>query len=60
MDFLLNDLLINNSFLAQIIEDPDILGQINDAWTNFVETGQVWAFVCGIFFGYVFAKFTTF
>ena len=60
MDFLLNDLLINNSFLAQMLNDVDIIQDLTDAWTNFVETGQVWAFLCGIFFGYVFAKFTSF
>lgn len=60
MDFLLNDLLIHNPLFAQVIEDPDIIGQINDAWANFIETGQVWAFACGVFFGYIFAKFTSF
>lgn len=45
---------------AQIIEDPDIIGQITDAWNNFVESGQVWAMVIGLFLGYLFAGFTRF
>jgi hypothetical protein len=60
MDFLLNDLLTNNSFLAQILHDVDIMQDMSDTWNNFIETGQVWAFLIGIFFGYIFAKFTTF
>lgn len=47
-------------FFAQRIEDPDIIGQITTAWQNFVESGQVWAMLIGIFFGYVFASFTKF
>ncbi|WP_201150107.1 hypothetical protein A5482_007595 [Cyanobacterium sp. IPPAS B-1200] len=45
---------------AQMIEDPDIIGQITDAWNNFVESGQVWAMVIGVVLGYMFASFTRF
>ncbi len=71
MEILLNDQLIQmmieihhnyllpvSSLLAQQIEDPDILGQIQDAWKNFIETGQVWALLIGMFFGYTFKGFT--
>ncbi|WP_330204815.1 hypothetical protein [Cyanobacterium sp. Dongsha4] len=54
------DLVINNGLLAQMIEDPDILGQMSDAWKNFVESGQIWALLIGVFFGYIFASFTRF
>ncbi len=47
-------------FFAQQIEDPDVIGQMTDAWEKFVETGQVWAMLIGIFLGYVFATFTKF
>jgi len=47
-------------FFAQVIKDPDIIGQITDAWNNFIESGQVWAMLTGVFFGYVFANFTRF
>ncbi len=42
--------------LSQIgyVEDPDILGQIQDGFTNFVESGQAWALVLGIILGYWF------
>jgi hypothetical protein len=43
--------------LAQKIEDPDILGQIQDAWYNFIDSGQVWALLIGTFFGYTFKGF---
>ena len=46
--------------LAQIIEDPDILGQMQAAWNNFIESGQVWAFLIGIFFGYLFKSLTSY
>lgn len=53
-----NHLLPVSSLLAQAVTDPDILGQIQDAWTNFVDSGQVWALVIGMFFGYTFKGFT--
>lgn len=46
--------------LAQAIEDPDVLGQMQDAWNNFVETGQVWALLIGVFFGYLFKSLTSY
>lgn len=71
METLLNDQLIQitfdlyhhyllpvSSLLAQQIEDPDILGQIQDAWANFIDSGQVWALLIGCFFGYTFKGFT--
>ena len=53
-----NYLLPISSLLAQRIEDPDILGQIEDAWYNFIDSGQVWALLIGVFFGYTFKGFT--
>ena len=53
-----NYLLPASSLLAQQIEDPDILGQIQDAWWNFIDSGQVWALLIGMFFGYIFKGFT--
>ena len=53
-----NYLLPVSSLLAQAIEDPDILGQIQDAWYNFIDSGQVWALLIGTFFGYTFKGFT--
>ena len=53
-----NYLLPVSSLLAQQIEDPDILGQMQDAWYNFIDSGQVWALLIGVFFGYIFKGFT--
>ncbi|BAZ45317.1 hypothetical protein NIES4102_23380 [Chondrocystis sp. NIES-4102] len=47
-----------SSLLAQQFEDPDILGQMQAAWQNFIVTGQVWALLIGVFFGYMFKGFT--
>ena len=71
MEILFNDQLIQiivdvhhhyllpvSSLLAQQIEDPDVLGQIQDAWYNFIDSGQVWALLGGIFLGYTFKGFT--
>ncbi len=58
--------IYNHSFsslvtiLAQMIEDPDVLGQMQDAWNNFIETGQVWALLIGVFFGYLFKSLTSY
>ncbi len=48
------------TILAQTIEDPDVLGQMQDAWNNFIETGQVWALLIGVFFGYLFKSLTSY
>ncbi|MBE9124636.1 hypothetical protein IQ257_03530 [Coleofasciculus sp. LEGE 07092] len=46
--------------LAQTIEDPDVLGQIQGAFKNFVESGQVWAFLIGLVIGYIFRGMSSF
>ena len=53
-----NYLLPISSLLAQSIEDPDILGQLQAAWYWFIDSGQVWALLIGMFFGYLFKGFT--
>ncbi len=45
------------TILAQTVEDPDIIGQMQDAWFNFIDSGQVWALAIGVFFGYTFKGF---
>lgn len=46
--------------LAQYFEDPDILGQMQDAWNYFVSSGQVWALLIGFFLGYAFRNLTSY
>jgi hypothetical protein len=45
--------------LAQQFEQTDLAGQVQDAWANFVETGQIWAMAIGLMFGYMFRTFTS-
>ena len=47
------------TFLAQRIEDPDLLGQVQDTWDNFIESGQVWAMLIGLLVGYMFRSMTS-
>jgi hypothetical protein len=52
-------LILGDSFhhaivLAQQVSDPDIMGQIKNAWDNFVESGQIWALIIGTVIGYLF------
>jgi len=60
INYSLDFVVFRSDLFAQMIEDPDIIGQMTDAWNNFVETGQVWAMLIGIFLGYLFANFTKF
>ncbi|AFY84260.1 hypothetical protein [Oscillatoria acuminata] len=43
--------------LAQQVSDTDIMGQIKNAWDNFVESGQIWALIIGMVLGYGFRGF---
>jgi len=43
----------NWTVLAQYVKDPDVLGQMQKAFTNFIESGQVWALGIGFFLGYL-------
>lgn len=71
MEILFNDRLLQTAFelhhsyflpvsslLAQAIKDPDLIGQLQDAWYWFIDSGQVWALLIGTFFGYTFKGFT--
>jgi hypothetical protein len=49
------------NLVAVITEkDVDIIGQVQDSFHNFVETGQVWALIIGIVVGYMFKGFTSY
>jgi len=52
--------LTDGLVLAQQFEDPDILGQIQQAFNNFIESGQVWAFLIGLIIGYIFRGMSSF
>lgn len=49
-----------HSTLAQNIKDPDLLGQWQKAFDHFIQTGQVWALLIGIFIGFLVKSMTSF
>jgi hypothetical protein len=58
--FLLNWLPIDGTIVAQTIRDPDVLGQIQRAFTHFVQTGQAWALLIGVAIGYMIRNLTSY
>ncbi|MBD2539049.1 hypothetical protein H6G60_09555 [Coleofasciculus sp. FACHB-SPT36] len=44
---------INWPVLAQQIRDPKVLDQMQNAFNYFIKSGQVWALLIGLFFGYL-------
>ncbi|HBB31649.1 MAG TPA: hypothetical protein DDZ80_19165 [Cyanobacteria bacterium UBA8803] len=57
--------LIGNSpldwlVLAQQVNDPDVLGRMQRAFKNFIDSGQVWALLIGLVAGYVFRGMTSY
>jgi hypothetical protein len=51
---------VNWTVVAQNITDPNIVGQMQQAFNHFVQTGQVWAMLIGLIIGYVFRNLTTY
>ncbi len=53
----------DGDLLAQInnqIKETDLGGDVSKMWKKFVSTGQVWAFLIGIIFGYLMKTFTSY
>ena len=42
-----------STFLAQNVRDPDVLGDIQKSFDNFIKSGQVWALAIGVIVGYM-------
>ncbi|MGB3651673.1 MAG: hypothetical protein WBA41_10730 [Rivularia sp. (in: cyanobacteria)] len=51
---------VNWTILAQNVTDPDLLGQVQKSFNNFVETGQVWALLIGLVVGYLIRNLTSY
>ncbi|MEO1430744.1 MAG: hypothetical protein AAFS12_17035 [Cyanobacteria bacterium J06632_19] len=51
---------VNWTMIAQTVNDPDLLGQVQKAWNNFVETGQIWALLIGLVIGYLIRNLTSY
>lgn len=41
------------TLLAQAVTDPNVLGQMQAAFQNFIQSGQLWAMIIGLVLGYV-------
>ena len=51
---------LNELVFAQIIKDPDLIGNWQKAFDNFVQSGQVWALLIGLVLGYIIRGLTTY
>ena len=40
------------------IQEVDILGDMQEWWNEFIDSGQVWALIIGVVLGYIFKSFT--
>lgn len=50
----------NWTLLAQQVSDPDLLGNFQKAFNNFIQTGQAWALLIGLIIGYMIRGFTSY
>ncbi|HAX85866.1 MAG TPA: hypothetical protein DCY91_06235 [Cyanobacteria bacterium UBA11370] len=57
---LLGQLPLDWFVLAQTVDDPDVLGQMQSWFSNFIQSGQVWALLIGLIIGYLFRGMTSF
>ena len=51
------------SFVATLLAqqvDENLVDNVKEAFANFVESGQVWAFILGIILGYIIRQVTTY
>ena len=48
------------TILAQTFDNIDIMQDMEEAWHNFVETGQCWALLIGVIVGYGFKGLTNY
>lgn len=52
--------VLSEEIVAQALKDPDILGDIQTAFNNFVQSGQIWALLIGLVIGYLLRGLTTY
>lgn len=51
--------LLRQYTMAQAVKDPQLFNQVQSAWGNFVESGQIWALLIGLFVGYWFRSMSS-
>lgn len=52
-----------SGFLSVVLAqqtDADLMANVKTAFANFIESGQVWAFILGIILGYIIRQITTY
>jgi hypothetical protein len=52
--------VLHTTILAQTVREVDVLGQMQKSFNHFVQSGQIWALLIGIFLGYMFKSVTSF
>ena len=52
--------VLDSLVIAQNVTDPNILGQMQKAFSHFVQSGQVWALLIGVVIGYLFRNLTSY
>lgn len=57
---LVGSLQINSTIVAQTISDSDLLGDFQRAYSNFIDSGQVWALLIGLVLGYMIRSLTSY
>ncbi len=60
VNIILGNLQINWTVLAQQISDPDLLGNFQSSFNNFIQSGQGWALLIGLIIGYMIRGLTTY
>lgn len=50
---------VDLNLLAQQFE-TDVFANVRRSWSNFVESGQIWAFLAGLVIGYLVNSFTSY
>lgn len=58
VELLMNLPMTDAALLAQTVSDPNVLGQIQAAFQNFIQSGQVWAMLIGIVLGFAIRSIT--
>ena len=59
-DVLSRDMVSTTTFLAQNFKQFDVLGDMQKAFDNFIQSGQVWALLIGFFFGFMVKSLTSY
>ncbi|ARV61352.1 hypothetical protein BZZ01_24465 [Nostocales cyanobacterium HT-58-2] len=60
MSQMLWQISVSWTVVAQNVTDPNILGQMQKAFTHFVQTGQAWALLIGLVIGYMIRNLTSY